>query len=90
MQAASIIEPTPSDYHGEPTGRRGSAARERAPQSKLRPPSPLQVGRDANYASNSAHPIKDREAARQHVDQILPISRRLPIFAHRYERHIYP
>src|SRR5207237_6488449 len=40
--------------------------------------------------SSSAHPIERREATGQYVDQFFPVRRRLPIFAHRDERHVLP
>src|ERR1700719_2489523 len=39
---------------------------------------------------SSADAIEDREAAGQHVEQIIPIGGGLPIFAHRNVRHVLP
>ena len=38
--------------------------------------------------SGAAHAVERRETAGQDFDQILPVGRRLPIFAHRDERYI--
>src|SRR5260221_5402004 len=40
--------------------------------------------------SGAAHAIESRETAGQDTGQILPVRRRLPILAQRYERHVLP
>ena len=40
--------------------------------------------------SGAAHAIEHRETSGQDVGQVLPIRRRLPVFAKRDERHVLP
>src|SRR6516164_1165019 len=48
------------------------------------------VGRQRPRYLSTSNAIEDREAARQHVDQILAVSGGLPVFAHWNVRNILP
>src|SRR5205814_8637350 len=40
--------------------------------------------------SGAAHAIEHGETSGENIDQVFPVGRRLPVFAHRDERHVFP